>query len=257
MSLSGLLFSSKHRISGTPSNFIVNVNNFVDQMRNIEGSRARLTKYLIKGELYNVNDYNNALEISYTVVNTPPTPNDEYDYTIFVNKGNYDIITLAQQLQTQIRTATGVNAITVTASLTTGKLTFATNSNNLIAINYTPSYPMINKVIGFKNANYLASTSLTSEYAVDLSYPSEIHIRSSLAAGSVYWDQKDLPTDILAIIYPDETSFVNINNDNVVRPITVTNVVPVASLDIRLTDSNNEEIELGDNGVVSGFIEFF
>lgn len=222
--------------SVSSSDFVANVSRLED---NVRFTQMRVISVLIPGSFYNINNTNRYLTIEQTFTD-PPNPPVVTDYTISIASGNYNIATLAQQLQASIRANTNMVNFTVTYSETTGKLTLNSGSASYY-FSLGPSNYSILEVLGFANDDTLSVTSITAPNVVNLSGYKKLYIRANTGL-NVYSDREDKFTNILAVVPNTVAPFENIDIE-FTRPL-VMDCAGLSSLRIKLTDEAGRVIDL-------------
>lgn len=237
-----LFISSENAQYGDSNNFTVNVNNYLDGLDS-SVIQFRLLKCMIEGGIQNVST-NNVLWINQTYLN-PPSPPVDTEYSIIIPPGNYNINTLATAIQTGVRTSTSMAQFTCTANSSTGLLTLATNNSSYVfEILGGNQYPLnINEIIGFdSNSSTQSESSITSPNIIDLSGCDKILIRSNITRGTVFWDRLDAYSDIVDVIYPQQSGYENIVYEPI-RPL-LHSTQGMSTINFRLTDGNGNLIRL-------------
>lgn len=182
---------------------------------------------------YNINIYNNLLEISVNA--NPPV-------VLTFTRGNYNANTLITEIQTQL-TAAGITDITITISSITGLLTF-TKASGTFTLYYAGSTCF--KVLGFNPALDYTSTGsvLVAPFPLNLLGTLKLRIASYALPISSLDSSVDGTLNILASIPINAGNFGLIMYEN-------TNNIQ-STLDLKILDNFDLEI-LDDDGNLVNF----
>lgn len=232
-----LLVNSANRLSNSISStdFFVNCDRLNDKLG---FSSMRILRVYINGSFYNINSTNKYLTISYY-----DTLGNDYENTISLPDGNYDVNTLKTKLQQSIRDESGLlSQFTIEYDAISNKYTFKTNNTTTFQFNKSVFNNSLLPVLGFENKDTLVANIITATHMVDFSGYDNFYVRCPSAGLNVYSDKLDQYTDIVCIVPLNTSPFENVMYEPL-RPLTI-QTSGFAQLQFRLTDKNNRLIDL-------------
>lgn len=184
---------------------------------------------------YNVNVYNNVMEIEYNLI----------PYTLTLTRGNYNSTTLITEIKNQLINADPLASdVAITISSITGILTFS--SPSLFSIIGTGT---INKVLGFvPNTNYnQVGTDIVAPYPLNLLGLLKIKIASYELQTGNYDSATNGNLNILATIPIEAGSFGLVLYDNISNTQSIINNPTLDGFDLKIYGDDNNLINF--NGI--------
>lgn len=181
-----IFINSKDRISGTSSNFLVNMNISIEY-----ADYLQLLNVRIPNTFYNVNSYNNQITF---------IDNLSVTHTITIPNGSYNINNLLTAIQTALNAASAL-VFTLTYNSTTFKLTISTTDN--FQLLFGSGLNQLNYLLGFSSIDLNGANSYTSDLCVSLSF-NYIVIKIDEIGRTAYYstNKRDEKTFIIPINEP-------------------------------------------------------
>ena len=181
-----IYLNSSNRVSGTSSNFTIDLRSQIIQPNNYD--TIVLVNAAIPKSFYTINTYNNTFILTENSTNI----------TITLPVGNYNSTSLATALGVVMTAATTISATySVVLNSSTGKFIFSTTSALATSLSFVGKN--IGYIVGFDQAVYsFVSKSLTSVNIINLQFTTTITIGCSLC---------DNNAKILAQIIPNQSDY--------------------------------------------------
>lgn len=160
-----LLLRSKDRISGTPENFTINLNNPISESWVFESIVIKKTFYPIE------TNYNDTIYFNETSVG---------DLNCQLSPGEYNITELLSEIGSKMTTASGSSTYTASVNNISNKITITSNTNTFIMKFGTSTTNTSRKILGFNESDSsTASLSQTSDNIYNLNPIDACHIEIS------------------------------------------------------------------------------
>jgi hypothetical protein len=185
---------------------------------------------------YNINVYNNILNITY---NSTP-------YTLTLTRGNYNSTTLINEIIAQLLTVS-ISDITITISSITGLLTFTRAGSLNFTINSTGT---INKVLGFVVGTTYTSIGgiLTAPFPLNLLGILKLKIASDELNTNNYDSSVSGSLNILATIPIEAGSFGLILYDNISNTQSILSNPLLNGFDLKIYGDDNNLVNFNNVG---------
>lgn len=176
MSLITLYINSKNRISGTASDFKINISPL--GMKNIKSFNIKnvTIPYSFYTTVYNNGSISGGQSVEVQV--------GFLSHVVFIPFGNYPYSDLCLIIQDQLNLNIAGSNFSVTYNQYTSKFTISNNVNFSILWGTTqdpstPDYKLLSNVMGFNKIDLSGSNSYTSSFTANLSGPMNLYIKSS------------------------------------------------------------------------------
>jgi len=224
-----VVLDSSKRTSGTDENFSTTL---IRPIKHIK--KVLLTDLNFPLSYYNININNDTLEYE-----QPPDP---IIHIASISIGNYDGTTLASAIEVAMNAIT--SGFTVSFDATTYKFTF-THIDVFILKNTSTIWPLL----GFNAEDTL--TIHISDKVVNLQSPKYIKIKSDVLGNSdqrLLLNQHDSTEDnTIYTLFPNSTFGCILVNNFMNRVLNYTNSFTITSIDLSLTDENDNPLLLNGN----------
>lgn len=228
-----VVLDSSNKSSGTNENFTINLLRPINHVK-----RIVITDINLPLSYYNINANNNVLYFEQPV-------STGYNVTIAI--GNYTGATLAAAIATAMNLVSG--GFTVTFDTDTFKFTFTHVGGFTLLKPTTQPLSTLWPYLGFDN-EYI-TTIQTSDNVVNLSSPRYIKIKSIILGSPhqrIHKTQFGATEDnTILTLFPDSIFGCILVKSDIDETITYTHSFQITSIDLFLTDENDQALDLNGN----------
>lgn len=250
---------SADRFSGVLYNFNINVPSFILNHRPDEVIKITLVDFVLKRNKYPIDTNNNRFNVSETQNSV------QYNYTITITAGNYNVYQLATQLATQLTSASPYYTYSISWDTVSGYYTFTIATKTSFGIG-TASFDFnvsrsAYELLGFaKNTYSFTTSSLTSVKMVSLSGETSVYLRTNLTTPNYDYSNgeyglSDVIAKIPIVVPPYATIVFQDVGASLFNSYIQTN--SLGSLNIRLTNSEDVDLEFQDEWTCAFKVETY
>lgn len=147
----------------------------------LEVDKINVTSVQIPNSFYNINKHNNKLFLQCTAVG--------FNDYITITEGSYNVFTIADELQTMIRSILSDTDIEITYNLKTMKFEFY----SLLKEFYLTFNFLSYKVFGFNKNElfHVSSTRRSGRYVASMNYTNQLFIRSNITYNNIIYQSSN------------------------------------------------------------------
>lgn len=226
-----IFINSYNRISGTTNNFQFDISNQI--RNNINYENIVLVNCSIPKTYYLINETSNELIINEQGI----------DKTIYIQNGNYSILSLCNYLNNPINLPGLIYSYNFTANITTGKISITVsnnNSNNVILKFTNENNPAL--IIGFDEMEYTFNNTITSTNLCNFELTNSINICSNIVENEILFN---ITPNILAYNYINyQNNQFEHTNKKISKMRNVINIYFIDNITQKIIDLNGVNVSL-------------